>query len=152
MTLYEIDAAIRGLIDTDTGEITDFEALDSLQMAREQKIENIALAYKNAMADAAAYKAEEDSFAQRRKKAARKAEDLKAYLEYALAGQPFQTTMVDIRYRASKRLVIAEGTVLPEEYTTVTIEPNKTAIKEAIASGISVDGCTLQENSNIQIK
>ena len=152
MTLYEIDAAIRGLIDTDTGEITDFEALDSLQMAREQKIENIALAYKNAMADAAAYKAEEDSFAQRRKKAANKAADLKAYLEYALAGQTFQTTKVDIRYRASKRLVIEEGTVLPEEYTTVTIEPNKTAIKEAIASGISVEGCTLQDNSNIQIK
>lgn len=152
MTLYEIDAEMIGLIDTETGEITDFEALGALQMAREQKIENVALAYKNAMAEAAAYKAEEDSFAQRRKKAERKAEDLKAFLEYVLAGQPFRTTKVDIRYRASKRLVIAEGTVLPEEYTTVTIAPNKTAIKEAIASGVSVDGCTLQENSNIQIK
>ncbi len=47
MTLYEIDKAITDLADPETGEITDFEALDNLQMARDQKIENIACYYKN---------------------------------------------------------------------------------------------------------
>ena len=36
MTLYEIDKMITDLADPETGEITDFEALDNLQMARDQ--------------------------------------------------------------------------------------------------------------------
>ena len=55
MNLYEIDAAITALVDPETGEISDFDAFDQLSMARDQKIENIALYYKNLVADAAAY-------------------------------------------------------------------------------------------------
>ena len=77
MNLYEIDAAITALVDPETGEVSDFDAFDRLSMARDQKIENIALYYKNLVADAAAYKAEKLAFADRQKAAENKAQRLK---------------------------------------------------------------------------
>ena len=63
MNLYEIDAAITALVDPETGEVSDFDAFDQLSMARDQKIENMALYYKKLVADAGAYKAERLAFA-----------------------------------------------------------------------------------------
>lgn len=54
MTLYEIDQAIQGLVDPETGELMDYEAFAALQMDRDAKIENMALWYKDLMADAKA--------------------------------------------------------------------------------------------------
>ncbi len=60
MTLYDIDRQIEDLIDPETGEITDFEALDALQMERSEKIGQITRAYRNAIAEAAAIGTEID--------------------------------------------------------------------------------------------
>ena len=87
MTLYEIDKAITDLADPETGEITDFEALDNLQMARDQKIENIACYYKNLVSDAEAIKAEKEALAERQKVAENKAARLKEYLLRATRGE-----------------------------------------------------------------
>ena len=59
MTLYEIDNAILGCVDDETGEVIDFDKLDKLTMQREQKLEGAALAVKNLTAEAEAIKAEE---------------------------------------------------------------------------------------------
>lgn len=106
MTLYEIDQAIMGLVDQETGEIADFESLDRLQMAREQKIENVACYYKNLVSDVAALKAEEQAFSQRRKAAEKKADHLKEYLVYALGGEKFQTARCSITFRATTKVQI----------------------------------------------
>ena len=45
--LYEINEEIKNTIDLETGEIVDFEAFEKLQMERTEKLENIALWYKN---------------------------------------------------------------------------------------------------------
>ena len=63
--LYEINNAIMQCFDLETGELTDAESFDRLQMERDLKIENIALWYKNLVSDAAAYKAEKEAFAER---------------------------------------------------------------------------------------
>ena len=42
MNLYQIDSALAECVDAETGEILDVEKLLELNMAREQKIENIA--------------------------------------------------------------------------------------------------------------
>ena len=65
--LYEIDEQIMQCIDEDTGEILDMEKLNHLQMQQEQKIESLALWYKNLLSDAAALKAEKETFAAREK-------------------------------------------------------------------------------------
>ena len=88
-TLYEIDNAIMACIDDETGEIINGELLDSLQMEREQKIENIALLYKNLVSDAVAYKMEKEKFAEWERTAKARAESVKKYLDKALSGQAF---------------------------------------------------------------
>ena len=42
-TLYEIDAAISGCIDAESGEIIDTERLDNLLIERSKKLEGVAL-------------------------------------------------------------------------------------------------------------
>lgn len=108
MNLYEIDAAITALVDPETGEVSDFDAFDQLSMARDQKIENIALYYKNLVADAAAYKAEKLAFAERQKVAENKAQRLKDYLAYALQGQKFESPRCAVSFRKTTSVNVAD--------------------------------------------
>lgn len=151
--LYEIDNAILDCIDMETGEILDPEKLEELQMERDQKIENIALWYKNLISDAEAYKAEKNSFADKEKAAKNRAESLKKYLDYALAGDKFKTVRVNISYRRSESVECEDIQVVPRDYV-VYGEPklDKTAIKQAIKAGEEVQGCEVVEKQNIQIK
>ena len=64
-TLYEIDSAICGCVDADTGEIINEEMLSALLMERNAKLENVALWVKNLESDAAAIKAERDALDRR---------------------------------------------------------------------------------------
>lgn len=68
-SLYEINAAILDCVDLETGEIIDIERLQELQMEREQKIENVALWYKNLLSDATQYAAEEAAFKKKKQQA-----------------------------------------------------------------------------------
>lgn len=153
MKLYEINDAILECLDEETGEIIDFEKFEQLQIEKSAKIESLALWYKNELADAEALKKEKEIFAQREKVAKNKAEQLKQRLDYELAGDTFKTDKVLISYRKSVSVFVDEGAELPEKYLTFKQpEPNKTAIKDALKSGIEIHGCSLSENQNIQIK
>lgn len=153
-TLYEINHQIYNLIDNETGEITDEKLFDELHIAREEKLENIALFIKNLKADVKALKEEEDVFKKRRQVAENKIRNLTEYLQYSLAGNKFKTSKVDIGYRKSTAVNITNLDAIPKEYLkeTVKIDPDKTALKQAILEGEIIDGCELVENQNIQIK
>lgn len=153
MNLYQIDDAIMKLIDYETGEILDWDKLDELNAAKEQKIENIALYIKNLTAEAAALKAEKDAFAERQKAAEKRAEGLKQYLVSALNGEKFKTSKVAISYRKSKALEIADGVEIPEDFLTYKEpEVNRTDLKKAIKDGLLIEGVSIVERQNIQIK
>ncbi len=152
MTLYEINQQILSLIDEETGEITDFEQLDKLQIERDIKLENIALWIKNLKAEEEALAAEQKSFAERREAAANKRKRLEEYLASALNGNPFITTKVKCTFRKSQAVVIDEADQLSAEYTKTTVEPDKTAIKQAIKEGKEVAGARLVDRLNLQIK
>ena len=153
MKLYEIDEKIMACIDMETGEIIDSEALDRLTLEREAKIENVALWYKNLLADAEAYKAEKNSFKAKEDAAKKKAESLMNYLAYALNGEKFKTTRVDIGYRKSTVVECQDVTQVDDDYLRYK-EPelDKSKVKKAIKEGIEVKGCALVENQNMQIK
>ena len=153
-SLYEIDQAIMDCIDYETGEILDAERLDALQMERNSKIENVACWIKNLTADALAYKAEKEAFAEREKKALKKAEELKAWIAGALDGQKFSTWRCAVSFRKSEAVEIEDETLLPPELKTekITYTPNKTAIKEAIKAGQEIPGAQLVERMNPTIK
>lgn len=154
MNLYEINTAIQDCIDEDSGEILDFERLQNLQMQYDEKIENVALAYKNALAEAEALKNEKKAFEEREKKAKNRADYLIGYLGYVLDGQPFKTTRVEIKFRKSEAVIVPDDvTQLPEEYLTYK-DPtaNKTKIKEALKSGELIPGCSIEQRKNISVK
>lgn len=152
--LYEIDQAIMACIDAETGEIIDGEALDALMMERTDKIEGIACWIKNLQADAAAYKAEKDAFAERQKRAEAKAESLKNWLTTALNGQKFNTAKCAVSFRKSEKVEILDESLVPKKWLnkTITYKPDKIAIKEAIKTGQKIKGCSLVESQNISIK
>ena len=153
MKLYEIDQAIMDLVDSETGEIIDIEAFDSLQMEKEEKIEGIALYIKDLKAEAEALKAEKMAFAERQKVAENKVESLKNYLAYALKGQAFKTVKASVSFRKSQQVDVPDIYALDENFLRYKEpEADKTAIKEAIKAGQTVKGATLIENTSVIIK
>ena len=160
-TLYEIDTEILNCIDQETGEILDAEKLEALQIQREEKIEAIALWYKNLMSDAEAYKVEKEIFAEREKAAKAKAESLKKWLTEALAGEKMTTSKVLISFRKSEAVEVEDEEKFIEwaqrarrkELLTFKLPAiNKTAIKAVLASGKKLKGVNIVARQNIQIK
>jgi len=149
--LYEIDEQIASLIDED-GCITDPEAWDKLNMERQDKIESVALWIKNLRADVEAYKSEIKSFEERKKSAENKIEGLTNWLEYALDGEKLKTDKVQVSYRKSDRVEIAEDAQIPEQFLKITSTPNKAEIKKYLKQGYSIEGVTLEEKRNMTIK
>ena len=157
MTLFEIDKAIQDFefeVDPETGEILNPNALEELEMAREQKIENVGLYIKNLEAEKEAVKHEKDNFADREKKLGKKIESLKGYLTYALDGQKFSTPKVAVSFRKSESVLVKDEYLIPDEYCEFTVmrKPNKKNIKDALKKGKELMGVELVEKSNISIK
>ena len=152
-TLYEIDEEILNCVDMETGEIIDVERLGQLQLAREDKVEGIALWIKNLLSDADAIKSEEEKLAQRRKANENKAKNLKEYLSKFLNGQKFKTPKVSISYRKSESVEVTDISNLDDDYLKFA-EPtvDKTKVKKALKAGTVLQGVSLVENQNIQIR
>jgi hypothetical protein len=151
--LYQINAAILDCVDLETGEIIDIELLQALQMEREQKIENVALWYKNLLSDAEQYAAEEAAFKKKKQQAQAQAERVKAYLLDALQGEKYKSTRVNISYRSSNRVVVDDVLNLPPRFVRFADpEPNKTEIMAAIKNGEEVNGARLESSQSIIIK
>lgn len=155
MNLYEIQEAILECIDMETGEIIDIDKLDALEMERDSKISNIGCWIKDLRAEAEAIKTEKQALDKRQKAAEHKEEQLKEYLSRFLNGAKYKDARVAISYRSSTSTVVDEFmdlNKLPDEYKKVKIEPNKTAIKEALKNGEVIEGCRLVESTSIQIR
>ncbi len=153
-SLYEIDQEIMQCLDMETGEIIDPERLNALQMERTSKIENVALWVKNLQADALAYKAEKEAFAEREKKALAKVESLKRWLATACDGQKFNTWRCAVTFRKSEKVEILDDRLLPKDMLieNLVVSPDKKKIKEALKAGQHVEGCFLVTNMNPTIK
>ena len=161
MKLYEINAELEALleqVDPETGElICDMEALEALTIAREEKLEGLALAVKNYESDAAAIKAEEKALADRRKALENRADRTKAFLREALAGETIKTARVAVSYRMSKAMDLTPEflawAIEHDKYLRYKDpEPDKTAITAALKAGESIPGAELVERVNMTIK
>ena len=163
MTIYEIDNKIQQLleggVDEATGELlVDAEALEALQMERDAKVENLALAVKNMAAEAKAIKAEEEALAQRRKATEAKADRARKYLELVLGGEKWKSAKVAISYRKTTKLSLDDGFVewaevhAPDYLRYKTPEADKAAITAALKAGAEINGAELVESQSMQIK
>lgn len=173
MNIYQIDERIKNAfrieetgeyVDTDTGEVFDSNYLDELMMAREEKVENVALWIKNLDAESTAIKAEVDKLKRRIEANNKKSESLKNYLEYVLNGDKFSTARVAISYRKSSKVEVeywledkitksSKRSKLYQFHRTKTIdEVDKTALKAALKDGLVIDGARIVETTSMQIK
>lgn len=156
-SLYEINTAILGCVDMETGEILDVEAFHNLNMEKAEAIEQLALWVKNLEADITAYKAERDSFTEKIKSAERAIESRKNALSKELQGGKFETARVKISFRKSS-VVVADSSAdvdkLPESLVSVKVEkkPDKNAIKAYLNAGNTLEGFYVEDRRNISIK
>ena len=162
MTLYEIDSMISGFepeVDEETGELLNADLLDRLNMAREEKIENVCLWIKNLAAESAAIKEEAKTLGERAAAADRKAESLKKYLDYALQGQKFKTPKCEVSYKKTSSVVIGDAFTewamlhAPELLrTSIKTEADKAGVKAFIKSGGKPDGAEIVERMSMTVK
>lgn len=162
MHIYDLNKQIETLseqewVDPDTGEILDEDvanALNALTLERDEKIENVALWYKDVLAEAEAIKAEENKLASRRRGKERLAESLKRFLDFACAGQKFSSPRVAISFRnvVNGKTVIDDPTLIPMAFQKVVTEPIKSEISKAIKAGIDVPGAHLEDSHSVIVR
>lgn len=151
-TLYEINEQIAGLVDPETGEIADFEAFEKLNLDLDTKIKNIALWIVNLRSDAEQLEEQEKKFRDRKTAAKNKAESLKSLLDGFLSGEKRSFPEVVISYRKSEQVTVDDDAKLDDRFLRIKTEIDKTALKDALKHGESIDGARLEVKNNIQIK
>ena len=161
MKIWEINQALEALleqVDPETGELTcDLDALEALTMAREDKIEGIALAIKNMRAEADAIYNEVDVLSKRGRGLKNHADRLAAFLERELDGQKFHTAKVDIGFRATESVNLSEAfmkwALENDKYLRYKDpEPDKTQIKKAIKAGETIPGAEIVRRQSMSIE
>lgn len=163
MKLFDIDERLAAcvkldesrVVDTESGEIIDLEAIAALEMERDKKIENLGCWYKNLLAEAEALKAQKNAFAEREKAKKAKAESIKGFLGRYLNGKKFESAKVAMSFRKSEAVEFDAKCIgdVPEEFLKFKDpELDKVAVKKAIKAGETVPGCELVARQNLQIK
>lgn len=163
MKLFDIDERLAAcvkldesrVVDTESGEIIDLEAIAALEMERDKKIENLGCWYKNLLAEAEALKAQKNAFAEREKAKKAKAENLRGFLSRYLNGKKFESAKVAMSFRKSEAVEFDAKCIgdVPEEFLKFKDpELDKVAVKKAIKAGETVPGCELVARQNLQIK
>lgn len=154
--LSEIEEVSNALIDDETGEVNEdaLDQLEQLEIDRDEKIENIGCLIKSLRADAKAIREEVKAQKTRAERKENKADRLAEWLSHILSGKAFSTTKLDVSFRPSERIEIAEGATIPDQYKEFKTDEkvNKLALKKAIKDGTKIAGVELVKYSNIQIK
>lgn len=151
-TLYEINEQIAGLVDPETGEIADFEAFEKLNLDLDTKIKNIALWIVNLRSDAEQLEEQEKKFRDRKTATKNKAESLKNLLDGFLSGEKRSFPEVVISYRKSEQVTVDDDAKLDDRFLRIKTEIDRTALKDALKHGESIEGARLEVKNNIQIK
>ena len=162
LKLYELTDELRGLEALLGDEaLSDDERLDltvtlsEAKMEIGQKIVAVAAFVKSLDAGAEAIDNEIKRL-QARKKALDSGSDwLRSYiLQHADTGQKYEDAKAKVSFRKSEAVEVLDVSALPLEYqrTKTTTEADKTAIKEAIKAGNTVQGAELVSRMSVTIK
>ena len=158
MTIYEIDQAIQGLVDPETGELGDWDAFNALRMARDQKVENLALLYKETAATAAAIKEEIARLTERKRVLEKNMDRMKQYLQLVLEGEKFTTPRCAVTYRWSQATETApefrdwarehRPDLLIEQEPKIDV----LALKKELADGLVCEYARIVRKQSVQVK
>lgn len=150
MKLWEINAEIDALIDYETGEVADIDALENLKMKKHEKLRNIAFLALNQEAEIVALKEQIAKFTAR-KKAAKKTVAWAKELD----GETMKETEFIVGYNPPS-VEIEDIALLDRrffrlpEIKRIEPVPDKKAIKAAIDAGQDVPGVRLVRTVKIK--
>jgi hypothetical protein len=164
MRLYEINEQLERLldigdgrmVDEETGELFDQEALEALEMEREEKIDGCLFFIKNCKADAKKIDEEIKHLQAKKQALENKAERTREYVAHCLQGEKFKSVFNSAYYAKTVKVEVDEAMVkfLPDEFikTTIKVEPKKTELKKALMDGAVINGAVLVENLSLTVK
>lgn len=141
---------------TDEDGVIDYDSikdeLEDLQLAKEEKVDNVISFIKSRRAMAEALKNEKAAIAKRQQQAEREADRMKEYLAFCLDGSKWESTAGKVSYRKSQQVIIDNIDELSDEYIHYEPKADKTAIKEDLKQGVIVSGAHMVDNINTIIK
>ena len=159
--LHEIPAALSGMldliqVDEETGEIEP-ATLESVQIASEEKIIATAMYIRRLDALNKATKETIQDLQERVSADSKRIEALKWLMTKAMDSLQYtevKSPEVTLRFRKSSSVEITDSESLPKQFlrTKTVVEPDKTAIKNALKVGEKIQGAQLVESRNLQIK
>ena len=163
-SLYEIatqyQADVRKLEELDLDDQTFLDTLESLSGDLEVKASNVAMFARNLEATAGAIKQAEAQMYERRKKLEDKAQRIYAYLlsnMQACGISKIESPYFAISVKKNPESVVVdfEGSI-PDEFFTQPAPPppklDKAKLKEAIKSGLQIEGVHLESKYRLDIK
>lgn len=172
MRLFEIATEFKSLrdivendceFDPETGEVIDNEQVltdlfNGLQVKLSYKLDNAAYVIKELDATSESLKAEAKRLSDRASYLSKNADRLKNLMSYALSesgDDKIKTDKFTFSFRKSETVEI-DPLITPEDFDRKFIrikrEFDKTKIKTALKNGEIIEGATLQDNMNFQIK
>ena len=154
--LYEIAEAVNKL-----EEMEDQEAvgtyLDGVKMQLKEKAENIFRVIKNIETPIIAVEEEIKRLQALKQKYKLQADRLRTYVSETMQKNEIEKITTDIAtfsFRKSTSVKITDEEKLPKEFMkeTVKVAPDKVAIGKLLKAGEKIEGATLSEKKNLQIK
>lgn len=166
LTLFELTDTISNLVDDivdaqmagDTDEVDAlFSELDNLYEARDAKHEGYVHVIKNADASAKNCQAEAELFSKRatalKNLSGRLKETLRADMEMHGENATTAGRFKIARQNGPARVVVLiDPTELPTDYQRVTVDPDKSALKDALKTGDVIEGVELEPTEHIRIR
>ena len=172
LKLYQYDSAIdeilSGKVDMETGELLtdengeiliDIEALNNLQMEKNEKLRHCGLAWLSKAAEIKAIKDEITRLQKMLKKAEKSNDWLLKYIETYSGGEEHKFTEFSIKYSESKVAEVdaefiewAKKSKAGKQFLRIKYEADKPSITAAIKSGKTVKHASLTTKRTMKIK
>ena len=164
MNLYKMNGIINEILengfffDEETGEVIfDESSLEELNIAFNEKVDNVACYIKSLENLNNGIKAEKKALDARIKANDKKVEWLKDYLTYNLKQRDmskFESARNKITFRKSTSVNVLNEDLIPIEFKLAKMEYSldKKSLKDALTKGVEIEGCELVTKNNLQLK
>lgn len=158
MKLYELSEAFLNIQELiENGEDGLEDTLESVNLAIEDKLENVAKVIKNLEAEVSSFKEEEKRLAERRKPIENNIKHLKQYAENAMlvtGDKKIKAGLFTFSIQKNPPSVnVFNNVIVPKKYF-IPVDPklDKTKIKEDIKNGESVPGVEMKQGESLRIR
>ena len=162
MSLYQIIKELEETlnqfeVDEESGEvIMDFDKIEALNLAKEEKIQNIGYVVLNLKAEQTALQERKKELDKRIKSITGRLDRLNEYIKNCLNGEPFKCVDFEIKFSKSERVEIApdffQNEANKQYWKYKEPDADKTEIKKALKQGVEIQGATLTQHINMSLK